>query len=471
MSVQKGHRPGVWALGLVLACAVSPEWASSAAEIAGRPLDSWSSAGVRQVWRLSVPLNYVNRIHKWYPVDEYLYAIGTDGKVRAIRATTGEHLWTQAMVDPLSKLFPPTSYQAGEVRGVVFTVIDEVRFLDPATGERLYRPETVEGGKHELRPVGPVRLWSAPISSVVATDDVVFQAAPRRRVRQYSIPRDIQVSQVGVDGDILLAPLLIPQRGLILVADEDGSVAALRPDSKEPAFTVELKARPVGWLAADENSVAVVTNEPRLHVLDISNGQEKLEGYPKGYLLPAMPVGGPVMTRESIYVVLEGDRLQRIGRELKWPNWLAVDTRRFLAEWPGRVALQHSDGRIAFVRPETGETLTAIEAPGAGFEGISNPLNDAIILTSAKGEACCLRPVDAAPLAAVDFQPPAASQPAATTAPAVATAEPAAEEKPAEPSAEGEPAAEGTVAATPQETGPKLSPIEALIADPLKSRR
>jgi hypothetical protein len=447
MSVQKGHRPGVWALGLVLACAISPEWAYSAAEIAGRPLDSWSSVGVRQVWRVSVPLNYVNRTSKWYLVDEYLYTLGTDGRVRAIRATTGEHLWTQALVDPLSRLLPPTPYQIGEVRGVAFTVRNEVLFLDPATGETLYRPESVEGGKPELRPVGPVHLWAGPISSVVAIDDLVFQAAPRRRVRQYSISRDIQLAQVAVDEDIILAPLYVPQRGLIVVTDEDGSLVALEADSKEVVFTVELKARPLGRLVADENSVCVVTHAPRLHLLDLSNGQEQLEGYPKGYLLPAMPVGGPVMTKESIYVALEGDRLQRVGRELKWPNWLATGVKRFLAEWPGRVALQRSDGRIVFVRPETGETLATIEAPGPGFEGLSNPMNDAIILTSVKGEACCLRPVDAAPLAAAGFRPTPASQPAAA------------------------PAAEGTAAATPEEAGPKLSPIEALIADPLKSRR
>jgi hypothetical protein len=314
-----------------------------------------------------------------------------------------------------------------------------------------------------------LRLWAGPISSVIATEDTVFQAAPRKRVRQYSISRDIQVYQVGVDAAIILPPLHVPQRDLIVLTDEDGTVAAFRADTRETVFTIELKARPFGWLAADETTVCVVTNEPRLHVLDLSNGQERLEGYPRGYLLPGLPVGGPVMTRESVYVSLEGQRLQRVGRELKWPNWLAADTKRFLAEWPGRVALQGSDGRIVFVRPETGETLGAIEAPGVGFEGISNPLNDAILLTSAKGDACCLRPVDGAPLAVVDFRPAAASQPASAPADAVAESAPA--ETPEEKPAEEPPAAEGTAAATPEETGPKLSPIEALIADPLKSRR
>lgn len=470
MSVQKGRRPGVWATGLILACAVGPVWAGLPAEIAGKPLDSWSSAGVRQVWRISVALNYVNRIQEWYLIDEYLYALGTDGKVRAMNAMTGEHLWTRALVDPLAKMLPPTAYQTGEIRGVAFTVGNQVLFLDPATGETLHRPEALDRGKTELRPVGPLNLWAGPISPVVATEDVVFQAAPRKRIRQYSISRDIQTYQVAVDENLILAPLHIPQRELIVVTDEDGSVVAVRVNTRETVFSVELKSRPIGWLAADENTLCLVTKEPRLHVLDLSNGQERLEGYPKGYLLPAMPVGGPVMTKESIYVALEEQRLQRVGRELKWPNWLATDAKRFLAEWPGRVALQRSDGRIVFVRPETGETLAVLEAPGTGFEGLSNPLNDAIILTSAKGDACCLRPVDGAPLAAVDFRPAPASQPAAAQAVAVAETAPAAE-PPEEKPAEEEPAAEGTAAVTPEETGPKLSPVEALIADPLKSRR
>lgn len=465
MSRQPVSRPNGRYLGLVVisAIAVSTGWAFGVVAVQGRPADSWLAAGVRQAWQVLVPLNNVNHIRSWWLVDEYLYAFGTDGKVRAIGAATGEHLWTLPLVEPLASISPPVSYHTDGVRGVVFTVRDIALFLNPATGTTLTRPQVVEGGKTELRPVGPVHLWSGSINSVAVVEDTIFQAAPRKRIRKYSISRDIQTFQVGVDAEIMVAPLYVPSRDVVLMADANGTVGAVPSREREAVFTAELRGSPIGWLAADEHAAYVVTDEPRLHVLDLATGQEMLEGYPQGYVLPAMPAGGPVVTKDSVYVALQKGGVQRVGKELKWPNWVVPDARLFLAEWPGRVVLQRNDGRVMFVRPETGEPLGHID-PGKGFDGISNPRNEAVILTSARGEARCLRPADAGPLTAASFQP-VTSRPA--SAPAAVAAAP--EESPAEETEK--PAEETTAAAPAQETGPKLSPIEALIADPLKSRR
>jgi hypothetical protein len=314
-------------------------------------------------------------------------------------------------------------------------------------------------------------MLSGPVSSVAVTEDYVFQAAPRKRIRKYSIERDIQTFQVGIDGEITLAPVYLPERDLLLMADRDGTVAGVVAKTHETVFSAKLKGQPIGWLAADENAVYVVTTEPRLHVLDLNDGHERLEGYPQGYLLPSGPRGAAVVTKDSVFVALEKGGLQRVGKELKWPNWVSPEACRFLAGWPDRLVLQRNDGQLMFVRPETGEIRTVIDV-GKGFEGLSNTRNDAVILASPRGDVRCLRPVEAAPLTAASFRP-VASQPASAPAaePAVAAA-PDTEAKPEEEKpAEEQPAAEGTPAAAPAETGPKLSPIEALVADPLKSRR
>lgn len=376
------------------------------------------------------------------------------------------------MAEPLSNLFPPTVYQDGDLRAMVFTIRDRAVFLDPATGSQFRRPHRLDNGDTELRPVGPVHLWAGPISPVVANGDHVFQAAPRKRIRRYSISRDIQNYQVGIDADIVLPPLCIPEKDLLVLADYNGTVAATEIDTRRTVFTAELNARPLGWVAADEQALYVVTSGPRLHVLDLADGHERLEGYSRGFLLPAVPVEGPIVTSESVYVALEGDKLQRVGKELRWPNWTATGVRRFLAEWPGRVALLAENGSIRFVRPETGETLTTVEPPVPGLDGLSNPLNDAIFLTSARGEVRCLRPANAAPLKEADFRP-VTTRPAGL--PADKTAVVAAPD--AAPTGEGKTTSEEastgqeTPAASTENTGPKLSPIEALIADPLRSRR
>ena len=130
--------------------------------------------------------------------------------------------------------------------------------------------------------------------------------------------------------------------------------------------------------------------------------------------------------------------------------WNHAEGKRFLAEWPNRVAVLRKDGLVALIRPDdrTGRAAELLQvSPDA--EGLSNPYNDAIILTTPGGHLWCMRPVGAPALTLDDFRSSAphadGEQP---------TAEPPSEKPAAEKSEPG-----------------VLTTDELLLTDPLRSEK
>ena len=126
-----GWRP---ALAVGLAAAVVGLVAEAVPRRSGGVDGPLGRAGARLAWQVALPLKFTTSIRSCHLVDEYLYAIGTDGRVRAVRADTGEHVWTRRITQPGVGLWSPTAYRSFDVNAVVFTRGDEVLFLDPATG-------------------------------------------------------------------------------------------------------------------------------------------------------------------------------------------------------------------------------------------------------------------------------------------------------------------------------------------------
>ena len=436
--------------GLVAAAAGSP---AAADRRSGGVYGPLARAGARLAWQVALPLKFTTSIRSYHLVDEYLYAIGTDGRVRAVRADTGEHVWTMRITEPGTGLWPPTAYRSFDVNAVVFTLGDDVLFLAPATGLEVGAAGRNDQDGRPVRRIGPVRLASASVASVAVSPDYVFATSPGQRVGRYDIKNSYRGWQVGTPALLRLAPVYLGQYDLLLVTDVGGTLAGIDADDGERVFSRQLKGEPVGWLTADEEAVYVATTEPRLYALHAETGQVQLE-----YRLPGRPAGGPIVTETSVYQATVNGGVQRVGKEPDWKNWVVPEARQFLAEWPHRVVLLRTDGKIALVRrrpPQVGETLEVLDV-GAVAHAVSNPRTDVVIVATSRGEIRGLRPLGAEPLTPADFRPPPPPPP-----PSPVTPEPEAEV--AEEEAETEEPAEPT--------RPRLTPEESLLVDPLRSRR
>jgi len=443
---------------------------------AGTPLGPWppeqmALAGARVAWQVHLPMSYTASIKSYHLVDGYLYGLGTDGYVRAVRADTGEYVWTRKLGEPFDTIWPPVAARlevvgkgagkeqagpgeeqagAGEekagaggeqagavvtetVDAVVFTLVRTAVFLDPKTGFELKQ----------------VRLGSSSNAAVAVSAAYCFEVGPNRRLRCVSLADGLRKWQMATPAPIDLAPVYVAHDDVVVVADSQGTVGGVSSD-KIKQFTQSLGAKPTGWLAADEQAVYVATADKTLHAIERASNRILWQ-----YRLADRPAGGPVVTEHNVYQATIGGGLycKHKSERLNWHN---AGAKRFLAEWPSRTAVLGHDGHISLLHPKTGKAAELLD-PGLAAGGVSNPWNDAVILASPKGLVRCIRPIGAKALTLADFRPappPAAEAPAAT-----------AEESTDENDLEAVGAGVSAEPATPK------SSDERLLTDPLRSKR
>lgn len=431
--------------------------------------DDLHRADARLVWKTHLQLKMTTDISACHRVDAHLYAMGTDGRVRALRADNGRYLWTRELARPTGIVFPPTAFRSLDVRAVVFTRATDAIFLDPATGRLLGRGGQKTETGVEVPEIGPVQLHDPAVNSAVASQDALFFCSTGHRLRRYDTEDSIQDWSVDTDHLIRLAPLYLAEQSVLIVVDQGGHLAAITPVKHENIFSQELGGEPVGWVEADADVIYVATLGKRLHAVGFEGGRAPFDMY----RLPGEPTSGPIVTPTSVYQQTKAG-LQRVGKLGDWPNWHAPGVRAFLAEWPGRVVGLHEDGRIVFLRIETGELLAAVDV-GSGLRGIPNTRNDAALFYTEDGDIGCLQPLGAMPLKPEDFY----HQPRKPALPLELAKGPDGEEpdEPADDSAdanepEPEPEAEPEADETETEAAiDKLTPEEEILADPLRSSK
>jgi len=451
----------------VILGAVGPGVAWAATPLGPWPPEQMALAGARVAWQVHLPMSYTASIKSYHLVDGYLYGIGTDGYVRAIRADTGEYVWTQKLAEPFDTLWPPVAArlevvrkeagdspkEAGEseaeesvketVDAVVFTLVRTAVFLDPKTGLELKQ----------------VRLGSSSNAAVAVSKKHCFEVGPNRRLRCVSLADGMRKWRMATPAPIDLAPVYVARDDVVVVVDSQGMVGGVTSD-KIRQFTQSLGAKPIGWLAADELAVYVATADElavyvatadkTLHAIDRASNRILWQ-----YRLADRPAGGPVVSKNNVYQATIGAGLYCKHKSERL-NWHHAGAKRFLAEWPSRTAVLYHNGHIGLLHPQTGKPAELLD-PGSAAEGVSNPWNDAVILASPKGLVRCIRPIGAKALTLADFRP---APPPAPETPAAAAGE-----------STGENDMEAVGAEVSAEPAAARTSDELLLSDPLRSKR
>ncbi len=386
-------------------------------------------AGTRTAWQLQLPLRFTDRIETWGLVDGLLYARFEDGTVQAVRADTGRAAWVRSIVQPMSMLHGPTGAHMDDgVRAVVFTLIDEVRILERDTGQPI-----------ETRTTRRPNVTAA----LVAENRLLLSQSGRRFLCQ-RLDDDLELWAKSMPGLLEVPPILIPVRHgpWVACADSQGTLLVVDLQGTN-RFVYELDSPPVGGLAADAHAVYVATQDRRLRAISLATGELLWS-----MRLAGLPNEAPVVTGDALYQATLDAGLYRVTlpepellpepeddvssltpseavarRPTARPrpdvlagllamreptHWRAPEVRRFLAEWPRRIVVQRHDGLVALMYKDDARPRTdALLDPCTGFEGLSNAVNDAVLLTAPDGRVRCWRPVGAPPLTLEDFAPPA----------------------------------------------------------------
>ncbi len=395
------------------------------------PADRLSGTGAELAWWSSVPKGLTVSIRSYSLLDGHLYAIGTDGEVRAFRADNGQFLWATPVAHHEAMVYPPVAYRGNNMNAVIFSHISEAALVDEANGLILKK----------------IELKSATSTSVIAGPVLIYATGADRRITAYNVTTGFPRWQIQAHGPITIPPLYIPWESLICYADENGRVSAGYAGRKKQ-FVTKLDGRPQGWMTADRDALYVATSgtKPRLHALDFVKG----EPFREPFILEGQPKGGPVVTARAVYQAVAPAGLHCVGLKPGVRSWCHRGATTFLAEWPGRVVVLRADGRVQMVDADTGLPAAPLEI-GTFAQGVSNPYNDAVILAAAGAEIRCLRPENAKPLTLADFKPVVTTRPSTEPA-AQPSASPAEEAPPATPAEEPAPSPEPEAETPPAES-------------------
>ncbi|HSW46480.1 MAG TPA: PQQ-binding-like beta-propeller repeat protein, partial [Phycisphaerae bacterium] len=442
-------------------------------------------AGAAEAWQTQLPLGYTQKILSYHLVGGNLYAIGVDGEVRAIRADTGEHIWTRPVARAFETIWPPVAASLEGQPAVVFTLVREAVFLDPLTGWELKR----------------VRLTQTSTAAVAVSDQHLFMVGPQGRVHCLALSDNARQWGSGMPGSIQVPAIYRPDGDAVILLDDKGTLASL--DSRgEEHFIRSIEATPSGPAAVDANAIYAATTDGILRAIQRDNGDLIWT-----YAMVERSEGGPVLTQTGLYQATSGGGLYRFDisgmavlatqpapadvvldaaqvtaavpnraptdqaqlapkPEIEIPQavrdlpkidayqqlrrWYYPQGKKFLAEWPERVVVLRADGLIGLIPRDSvlGEPAELLDLrPVDGT--LSNTVNDAVILTSGSGLIRCLRPAGVKQLTPADFGLTTTAQPAASLP------------------AEGQEAAADTTPPTPA----ARSSTEMLLDDPLRSRR
>jgi len=436
-------------------------------------------AGAHTAWEIQLPLKYTDRITSYQLVDGMIYALAEDGTVRSLRADTGRPLWTRRLVESFAFLRgPQPAILPDGRRAVTFTLARHVLVLDPGSGREIHN----------------VLCPTLNVAGALVAHGYCFQCRPRHRFQCIRLRDEMPVWAKTMPGLLEVAPVFIPASNepLVACADDRGTVVVAALDGTK-RFVRSLRARPIGWLATDGWALFVATDDMRLHAIEVGSG-ESIWTLP----LYGMPSEGPVLSSEAVYQATHNAGLYRVplpgktaaasktvspaheklplnqpateapkGRTARVSSLPGIlgpgappfqrdpEGRRFLAEWRGCFVVLRYDGRMALIAENGPASPTEVALDlGPDVDGLSNPVNDAVFLTTPTGRIRCVRPLDGRTLTPADFQPRSAEPSGAL--PAVGRE---ASEQPA-----------GAPSTPPAESAqPTLE--ELLLTDPLRSSR
>ncbi|MFQ5462297.1 MAG: PQQ-binding-like beta-propeller repeat protein [Phycisphaerae bacterium] len=357
---------------LILVAVMAPPSTSGAPPIGDARL---AAAGLTKFWTATVPLVPQDRVDAVYRVDDTVYVISRNGSIYSLQADVGLIRWAEKLAAPDSLIRKPIHFWTSRGDGPVGILAGEGFFvLDRYSGDRLFH------AVDELNLGG--RLAAAGRS--------VFAGGLDGRVRSLKLLGNggqevLERWQIAVGSPVTAAPLLFGQQD-ILFAAQSGLVIACSAIDKSFRWRFRAGGGVFGDPAVNGSGVYVAGMGGSLYKLDGRSGQLVWR-----VRFPGPLAEGPVATSSRIYQHCDLNGLFCVDAASGQKLWNLKSGKAFLAELPGRVAAQMSDGRLVLVDNQSGTILAEFDA-GEAVTAAENRYDDAIYLAYADGRVVSLRP-------------------------------------------------------------------------------
>jgi hypothetical protein len=349
---------------------------------------AFTQAGVKSAWHVQLPLQRIDAIKGLYLVEGNVYALANDGSVHCVRADNGQYRWLRKLAERGGTIWPPVAYREFYGEAVVFTLLENVVFLLPETGEEFLT----------------YKLRESSVAASTVSRNTIYSAEVGHRIRNYNIEDKYQRWQIRRPGILRLPPVYLEPREILIFADDSGRVAGATGTDKVKEFETKVDGKPMG-MAVGENTVYVATSENMLYQVSHRTGNILWK-----YYLPAAPTADPVVTEDHVYQAIDEGRILRIHKQRAEPERTFNGAKKFLAEWPERTVMLSVTDQVRIFSENEGQSRVLPGLDTLHF-GIANTRNSAVLVGTKGGEIHCLLPAKRDTLVIDDFKSPRMPRP------------------------------------------------------------
>ncbi len=336
-----------------------------------------ASAGLARFWTANIPLVGQDRVDAIYRVDDTVYVVSQNGSLYSLQADVGLIRWADKIAAPDSQIRKPIHFWTSQGNGPVGILAGEGFFvMDRYSGDRLFHvvDRLNRGG------------------SLVGAERSVFVGALDGRVRSLKLLGGCEGNvldrwEIALESPVTAAPLLFGQQN-VLFAAQSGLVVACSALDKSYRWQFRAEGGVFGDPAVNGSGVYVAGMGGSLYKLNGRTGEQVWR-----VRFPCKLAEGPVATSTRIYQHCGLGGLSCIDVVSGKKLWNVKEGNAFLAELPGRVAVQTSDGRLVLVDNQSGAAQAEFDA---GDTVAVNRFDDAIYLAYRDGRVLCLKPAGTA---------------------------------------------------------------------------
>ena len=370
---------------LIAGCAAKPE--NGGVPQNPLPLENKSFA---QQWRTELKGGEANRVTVLHVTDPYIFAYREDGTSWVMDRVTGRLLHVDEPKESRQRLHPPIVLGDRIVypTTVYLEVFDKTgRYIEHAT-----KPTDELDKPFSQQVAYPIRSDAVGLGRYVffGADFPVSGRFVGVDMTKPYVPELWTLMEVG--SSVPATPALL--KDIVYVASENGYVAAVATDTREPLWTLPkgvfgTYGGVVADLAVDQTGLYVASTDTKLYCLQRTTGKVRWQ-----YFAGTSLQSGPVVTKDLVYQYVPGTGLVAIDKnEASTPDkpafnrnalWVDADATHFLSEDDNYSYLQTSGNQVVAVDKKSGQRRFTSRRNDLVAFGI-NTKGDGIIYCATRG--------------------------------------------------------------------------------------
>ena len=321
-------------------------------------------AGMRQAWRIDLPLKQDENIGRMLIFDKYLYVMTDSNYLFCIDRAKGKVRFGLDIATAGLPVCDP--YYDGE--NLIFMVGNRLMIVSPNTG-------TITDSE-VLSSIG-----RSAACSFAGNDEHYYIPGSNRRLSAIMIDGLWKHFSATADNDSLITSV-IADNELVVFSTQTGNVVSMTPNKQEKNWQYDAPNGIIAPIIRDDTTVYVSSEDAKLYKLGISNGKHLWEA--------PFQAGSPLITsvrigKENVYQYAGSKGLYAINKKTGKKLWQIDKGLDLLTEKADKVYLFAGPGRLVIKDNVTADTLYSVNISAVTDYAV-NTIDSSIYLADDNGQ-------------------------------------------------------------------------------------